>query len=35
MMLVTRIWDAVNDPLVGYVADRTRTTWGRFRPYLI
>ncbi|EMI42800.1 MFS transporter [Rhodopirellula sp. SWK7] len=35
LMLVTRIWDAINDPLVGYVADRTRTTWGRFRPYLI
>ncbi|MCM2373101.1 MFS transporter [Aporhodopirellula aestuarii] len=35
LMLVTRIWDAINDPLVGYIADRTRTTWGRFRPYLI
>jgi len=35
MLLVTRVWDAVNDPLVGYLADRTRTTWGRFRPYLI
>jgi len=35
MMLVTRIWDAINDPIVGYLADRTRTSWGRFRPYLI
>ena len=35
MMLVTRIWDAINDPIVGYLADRTRTAWGRFRPYLI
>ncbi|WP_404308532.1 MFS transporter [Neorhodopirellula lusitana] len=35
LMLVTRIWDAINDPLVGYLADRTRTTWGRFRPYLV
>ena len=35
MLLVTRIWDAINDPLVGYFADRTRTAWGSFRPYLI
>ena len=35
MMLVTRIWDAINDPIVGYLADRTRTAWGRFRPYLV
>ncbi len=35
MMLVTRIWDAINDPFVGYIADRTKTAWGRFRPYLI
>lgn len=35
MLLVTRIWDAINDPLVGYLADRTKTAWGRFRPYLV
>lgn len=35
MMLVTRIWDAINDPFVGYIADRTTTAWGRFRPYLV
>jgi GPH family glycoside/pentoside/hexuronide:cation symporter len=34
MMLITRIWDAVNDPIMGMVADRTNTRWGKFRPYL-
>jgi GPH family glycoside/pentoside/hexuronide:cation symporter len=35
MFVVTRIWDAVNDPLMGTVADRTNTRWGKFRPYLL
>ncbi len=35
MFLLTRLWDAVNDPLMGTIADRTKTRWGRFRPYLI
>ena len=35
MFFVTKIWDAVNDPMVGFVSDRTKTAWGRFRPYLI
>jgi GPH family glycoside/pentoside/hexuronide:cation symporter len=35
MFLVTRIWDAVNDPLMGMIADRTQTRWGKFRPYLL
>ena len=34
MFLVTRIWDAVNDPMMGVIADRTSTRWGKFRPYL-
>ena len=35
MFLVTRIWDAINDPLMGAVADRTKTRWGKFRPFLL
>lgn len=35
MMLVTRLWDAVNDPVMGLIADRTNTRWGKFRPYLL
>ncbi len=35
IMLVARIWDAVNDPLMGTIADRTKTRWGTFRPYLM
>src|SRR5690554_3672868 len=35
MMLVTKLVDAITDPLVGAMADRTRTRWGRFRPYLL
>jgi GPH family glycoside/pentoside/hexuronide:cation symporter len=35
MMPVVRLWDAVNDPLMGIIADRTQTRWGKFRPYLL
>lgn len=35
MMLVTRIIDAFSDPLMGAMADRTQTKYGKFRPYLI
>ncbi len=35
MMLVTRIIDAVSDPLMGALADRTTTRFGKFRPYLL
>lgn len=35
MFLVTRIWDAANDPLMGIVCDRTKSKYGKFRPYLL
>ena len=35
MFLVTRIWDSVNDPVMGIIADRTQTRWGKYRPYLL
>ncbi len=35
MFLISRVFDAVNDPLMGIIADRTNTKWGKFRPYLL
>jgi glycoside/pentoside/hexuronide:cation symporter, GPH family len=35
MFLVTRFWDAANDPIMGLISDRTRTRWGKYRPYLL
>jgi glycoside/pentoside/hexuronide:cation symporter, GPH family len=35
IFLIGRIWDAVNDPMMGMIADRTRTKLGKFRPYLL
>ncbi|MDL2322495.1 MFS transporter [Bacteroidales bacterium OttesenSCG-928-A17] len=35
MLLVTRFYDAVTDPLMGIIADRTNTRWGKYRPYLL
>ena len=35
MFLVTRLWDAINDPIMGMIADRTNTRWGKYRPYML
>lgn len=35
MFLITRIWDSFFDPVVGVIADRTHSRWGKFRPYLL
>lgn len=32
---IARIWDAVNDPMMGSLVDKTRTKWGKCRPYLL
>jgi glycoside/pentoside/hexuronide:cation symporter, GPH family len=35
IMLIARFWDMLSDPLMGIIADRTSTRWGKFRPYLL
>lgn len=35
MFLITRIWDSAFDPIIGIIADRTQSRWGKFRPYLL
>ena len=35
MVLVTKVIDAITDPVMGGIADRTNTRWGKFRPYLL
>lgn len=35
MFLLTRLWDGLNDPIMGIIADRTSTRHGKFRPYLL
>lgn len=35
IMMIARVWDAVNDPMMGAIAERTRSKLGRFRPYIL
>lgn len=35
ILLWPRLWDAIFDPVMGVLADRTRTRWGRFRPWIL
>lgn len=35
IFLSARVWDGVNDPIMGYIVDRTNTRWGKFRPYML
>jgi glycoside/pentoside/hexuronide:cation symporter, GPH family len=34
-ILIGRTWDYINDPIIGHISDRTRSKWGRRRPFLI
>ena len=35
LMLFSRFWDAINDPIIGGQSDKTHTRWGRYRPWLL
>ena len=35
LMLLSRFWDAINDPIIGGLSDKTHTRWGRYRPWLL
>lgn len=35
IMLIARAWDMISDPIMGIIADRTNTKWGKFRPYIL
>lgn len=35
LMLLARVWDAINDPIMGIVVDRVTTKWGKYKPYIL
>lgn len=35
IFFIARVWDAVNDPMMGTIVDKTRTKWGKCKPYLM
>lgn len=35
LFFVARLWDAINDPMMGVIADKTETRWGKYRPYML
>ncbi len=35
IFLVSKIWDGITDPVMGYISDRTKSRWGKKRPYLL
>lgn len=35
VMIIARVWDAVNDPMMGIIIDNTHTRWGKFKPYIL